>query len=267
MKNKVIFLLLFLPLFGCRTINDVDLTPPPPPQGIRTVSLDNAIELSWLPSQASDVAGYSVWRSDNPYHGFLLLGTIKESPFVDDRAYNGTTYYYSISAYDYAGNESAMSAENVYDTPRPEGYDVSLNSVGLDPARSGYDFSAFSIERYDDQSADVFFDNVNGRLTLNVWSDSDIQDMGNTESLDEISAAPLSGWSPSKSAEAIGGHTYVVWTWDDHFAKLRVTDAASGAVRFDWSYQTAKGNPELKRTPEPNGLRAPITPPKAGNTY
>ena len=43
------------------------------------------------------------------------------------------------------------------------------------------------------------------------------------------------------------GHTYVVWTWDDHFAKFRVTAMSPGRVVVDWSYQLQRSNPFLKR--------------------
>jgi hypothetical protein len=72
--------------------------------------------------------------------------------------------------------------------------------------------------------------------------------MGFTSSLDEISSSPKEGWAPSKSAEAIPGHTYVVWTVDDHYAKVRVKEAGASRLVFDWAYQTAVGNPELKRS-------------------
>ena len=43
------------------------------------------------------------------------------SRYVDDDVRNGSTYFYAVSAYDYDGNESELSPEQVYDTPRPSG--------------------------------------------------------------------------------------------------------------------------------------------------
>jgi hypothetical protein len=53
--------------------------------------------------------------------------------------------------------------------------------------------------------------------------------------------------------ELIPGHCYIVWTWDDHYAKFRVTGLSSTTVSMDWAYQTATGNPELhaRRTHTP----------------
>ncbi|HMB69817.1 MAG TPA: hypothetical protein VKU85_10915, partial [bacterium] len=50
--------------------------------------------------------------------------------------------------------------------------------------------------------------------------------------------------------ELIPGHTYVVWTHDSYFAKLRVVAIVEkagipSAILFDWAYQVDQGNPEL----------------------
>ncbi|NNF05795.1 MAG: hypothetical protein HKN21_03455, partial [Candidatus Eisenbacteria bacterium] len=37
-----------------------------------------------------------------------------------------------------------------------------------------------------------------------------------------------------------------VWTRDNHFAKVRITDMSSNRIEFDWAYQVDNGNPELK---------------------
>jgi len=47
----------------------------------------------------------------------------------------------------------------------------------------------------------------------------------------------------------------VIWTWDDHYAKVRVREVNSAQVVFDWAYQTAVGNTELKRVLPPDGKR------------
>ena len=254
---KPVFILSFVLILstGCKRATEVDSVPPLPPQGLSTVSLDNAVDISWLPSQEADISGYSIWRNGSANGRFVLIGTTHDTYFVDDAALNGTTYYYRLSAYDRAGNESALSAEVAYDTPRPEGYGVLLADQAVNPASSGYDFSAFTTRRYDDSSTDLFFENAGGINYFNVWSDTDIQDMGYTSSLDEISSAPVNGWAPSKSAEAIPGHTYVIWTWDDHYAKVLVKSVTAGSITFDWAYQTAPSNRELKRVPDADGKR------------
>jgi hypothetical protein len=50
--------------------------------------------------------------------------------------------------------------------------------------------------------------------------------------------------------EVIEGHTYIIWTWDNHFAKLRVVDKHTDYIVFEWAYQIAEGNVELKVVPK-----------------
>ena len=237
-------LILFL---GCNQRLIVpDITPPAPPRNISTSTGDNEVGIFWTRNTEPDVAGYHVLAS-NAYNGeYVTIGTTSQNYFSDLAAHNGTTYYYAVTAFDYNGNESALSHDVAYDTPRPEGYDVILKNFRSDSTLAGYDFSTYSVGRYDDQYTDVFYENYNGAYYLNVWTDSDIQDMGYTNSLYDIDAAPTAGWSPSKDVRAITGHTYIVWTWDDHYAKIRITAVSSARVEFDWAYQLQSGNVELK---------------------
>jgi hypothetical protein len=245
MKLIPIILAALLAIVGCEK-NDIDTTPPPPPQGIRTISLDNAVEIQWLPSQSEDVKGYKVWVSDQYDGRYQLIASTSATKLVDYGAVNGITYYYALSAYDYSENESPLSKDVVYDTPRPEGFGVALMDTSTARSVSGYGFKQYRVLSCYDINADIFIVSAHGRLYLRVWPDTDIQDMGFTSSLDEISASPTEGWAPSKSAEAVVGHTYVVWTADDNYAKVRVQNVTANRIVFDWAYQTAKGNIELK---------------------
>ncbi|MGH2566948.1 MAG: hypothetical protein ACRDGA_01295, partial [Bacteroidota bacterium] len=206
MKLLIVTSILFtLLLVGCENFADVDRTAPTPPRGIRTVSLDNAVEISWLSNPEPDIAGYNIWVSDRYDGRYQLIGKTPQTRYTDGDARNGVTYYYALSAYDVNGNESDLSSEEVYDTPRPEGYGVQLLDYRVAPNSAGYDFSTYSVGPYDDSFTDVFFENFNGRYYMDVWNDTDIQDMGYTSNLDEISVAPQNGWAPSKSVEAIVG--------------------------------------------------------------
>lgn len=218
---------------------------PLPPVGIVTVTGDNTVYISWIANQESDVAGYHVYVS-NAYDGrYDRIGGTRGTSFADGGARNGSTYYYAVAAYDFDGNESDLSRDVAYDTPRPEG-GIALADRIRDPQRGGYDFSAYQVVHYDTDVTDVYFEvTATGVPYFAVWEDSDIQDMGFTKNFDEISAAPESGWNPTHDALAIKGHTYVVWTYDDHYAKIRVTDVTASGITFDWGYQVAKGNIEL----------------------
>jgi hypothetical protein len=255
MPRYIIILFFGATFLGCSSWIEVDITAPSAPRGLRTLALDNAVELRWISNTEHDLAGYKVWVAGRYDGRYELIGRTTSTIFTDYNARNGSTYYYGVTAYDFDGNESEMSTDMAYATPRPEGYGVTLTSYRSVPNSAGYDFSTYSVGPYDDDYTDVFFEHFNGRFYLNVWNDTDIQDMGFTRSIDEIRVAPANGWSPSRSVEAIVGHTYVIWTWDDHYAKVRVVSVSSSQVRFDWAYQTMRGNPELKRAIPPDGKR------------
>ncbi len=238
---------------GC---TEPDVTPPAAPQAVTTVNGNGAVDIFWVRNSESDLAGYRIYTSSSYSGGYVPLGTTRSAEYHDGTALNGQTRYYAVSAYDNAGNESELSVELAAATPRPDGRGIVLPNYASDPNHAGYDFSTYSIGPYDDQYTDVFFEASPTRPYLVVWTDSDIQDMGYTSSLDEIVSAPDSGWSPTKDAPVIAGHTYVIWTWDDHYAKVRVTQSSLSSLRFDWAYQLQSGNHRLKSSPERGTLRA-----------
>jgi hypothetical protein len=134
------------------------------------------------------------------------------------------------------------------------------------PSQSAFDFDIHAVTHGDDLEADVWFDYViyidqydnpvDSVFYINVMDDmTDLQDFGYTESLNDVTWAPADGWSALGYSEIIPGHTYIVWTWDDHFAKLRVTEIShsGGWVKFDWAYQPSDDNEmkyELKVLPD-----------------
>jgi hypothetical protein len=62
--------------------------------------------------------------------------------------------------------------------------------------------------------------------------------------------APVdNGWAPSKRAEAIVGHSYIVRVLDGqgdfNMAKFIVKNVTNTNVTMDWAYQAVPNNPEL----------------------
>jgi hypothetical protein len=257
MRLIPIFVLSGLLATGCDlTRYGPDVTPPAPPTGLYTETGDGFIDLFWNPNNERDVAGYNVFVSSSYNGRYELIGSTRRAEFRDTGARNGNMYYYAVTAYDFDGNESELSRDVAYDVPRPEGYGVSLNDYRRYPSSSGYDFSSYAIVPHTSGDVDMWFENYNGELYMNVRTDTDIQDMGYTGSLLDVRTAPATGWSPTGDVRLRVGHTYVVWTWDDHYAKFRVTSLSQTRVVFDWAYQLQRSNPMLKKPVPVEGRRA-----------
>ncbi len=253
-------LLVLIALVGCeerKVIQYVEVDEyPSRPQGVYSVTADEAVYIYWLPVQDNDLNYYRIWYSSSADGLYENIGTSPDEDYIDYDVYNGVTYYYAISAVDLAGNESELSYETVYDTPRPERYDQDLYDYVYFPAVSGFDLSTGAVVSYSSIVADIYIDFDAGLEAFFINAvdvDTDLQDMGYTEDFDEIGYAPSDGWSYVGWTEVIVGHTYVVWTRDDHFAKIRVTDADYTNfeyITFDWGYQTSTTDPgrmELSR--------------------
>lgn len=259
-KRAVLALILVagLGFAGCDDDDDlgpVDREPPAAPRGFTSITGDEEVVLVWYPNAEWDLDGYAVYRNNEATGNYRRIAYVgrDRTEYVDRDVTNGQTYYYAVSAYDTEGNESDLSPELVFDTPRPQGYGVRMTSYARNRDRCAYDFSDYLVTDYDDPEADVAYtwDAETGAwmLGLNVPGGdiyTAIQDAGLTESLSEITWAPADGWSPRAMSELIEGHTYIVWTRDDHYAKFRVVRLTPDEVTIDWAYQIDRGNQELR---------------------
>uniref|UniRef100_A0A7C2K5C7 Fibronectin type-III domain-containing protein n=1 Tax=candidate division WOR-3 bacterium TaxID=2052148 RepID=A0A7C2K5C7_UNCW3 len=237
---KLALALSFL-VISCQSI---DTTPPAAPTGLTSVTGDRAVYLYWNPNTEKDLAGYRVYRNTSPSGYFKMIAEVKENFYVDRDVENGITYFYAVSAFDSAGNESELSEEDCFDTPRPEGYNMKIYEKDYLAAFSGYSFKNYTPTAYDSPNADFYFDVVNDTGYIVTTRGTLIQDMG-AYNMDDISYAPLTGWDSDGVVEAISGHVYVVWTRDNHFAKFRIKVLDNTLMVFDWAYQVAEGNREL----------------------
>jgi hypothetical protein len=244
---------LTLFLSGCNRKDFFNNHPPEPPQNITSLNGDNRVDIYWDYSNDHNVAGYNVYYGYSYNGKYTLLGSTQTNHFIDNGANNGVTYYYAVTAYDYDGLESDLSKDVVYNTPRPEGFNQAIFDFNLSPDIAGYDFSQYSVLPYNQLNTDIYFEFYQGKNYIDVWNDTEIQDMGTTNDIYDIPYAPKTGWVPVKGndtfkyTEALIGHTYVVWTRDNHFAKVRISGISGSRMIFDWSYQLVQGNIELKR--------------------
>ncbi len=253
---NLIFLvgLVFL-LVGCGDevyIIRTDHTPPSVPKGLYSITGDEAVYLCWEENDEKDFKEYRIYRRVEGDDYYCRIAKTKIAEYVDLEVNNGITYFYTITATDTHGNESEFS-DVAYDTPRPEGFDQIIHDYHWAPEASGFDFSKGKVVCYDDANADIYldFDNSFGVYFLCVTDDlTDIQDFGYTDDLDDVDWSPTEGWSTLGWVEVILGHSYIIWTGDNHFAKLRVEGfTRSYGIIFDWAYQIDPGNQELISRP------------------
>jgi len=230
-----------------------DHTPPSRPKGFYSVTADKAVYLYWEANDERDFAEYRIYRRTDPESNqYYHLVTVDTAAYIDDNVKNGDTYYYVVTAIDYDGNESDFS-DVVQDTPRPEDTNWTMYDRFYKPASSGFSFAGPEVLNWDDYYADIYleYDTDLETFFLCVANDqTDIQDFGYTKNLDDINYAPDKGWSKVGWVEVIKGHSYIVWTADNNFAKLRVSDIFDNTrLTFDWAYQVDPGNPELVHRP------------------
>ncbi len=108
------------PLSELVCVTPIDTFPPAPPEDLRAFQGEAAIELSWLPVPADDLAGYHVYRAGQSGPFRRLTGTpVERADFRDVDREPELVYRYQVTAVDTAqpGNESAPS-DSVVVRPR-----------------------------------------------------------------------------------------------------------------------------------------------------
>jgi fibronectin type 3 domain-containing protein len=226
--------------------DNIDNTPPSAPTGLVITNGDNQVTISWNQNYERDVSGYNVYYSIDYYGKYNLIGSTKSNYYTDYGARNGQTYYYAVTAYDYNGNESDLSKQNANATPRPEGFSENIYDYHIYSSTSGFSFYSYSNVSNTNSTCDFYYDNDNGTPYLVASNYNDIQDVGHTSDIYDIPYAPTTGWSTTGDAVAIIGHTYVIWTHDNFYAKIRISNITNDRIVFDWAFQTVKGNTQLK---------------------
>jgi fibronectin type 3 domain-containing protein len=94
-----------------------DIIPPSTPNGV-TASATSAtqVKVSWTASTDNGrVVGYKIERIQGTRK--LIVGSSPTPVYIDKTVAANTTYYYGVSAYDAAGNQSYISAAAKVTTP------------------------------------------------------------------------------------------------------------------------------------------------------
>ena len=249
MARVLVLSIAFLAL-GCHGDKVTNVPVDRPPylvDGVYSVTGNHEVTIYWRANQESDIDYYKVYRNSAPTGTFSLIGSTPQTSFVDTQVTNGVTYYYAVAAVDLVGQESAeLSYENVFDTPRPEGFNVNLTNTFTSDPLSGWDFAAMVRRSSLDQATDIYYGAQNGHFLVFAPPDTDIQDAGYV-ALRDVDYAPPEGWSADGQVEAIVGHSYIVLTSGGHYAKFEVKSRDISGMVLDWAYQIDPDNPELTR--------------------
>jgi hypothetical protein len=248
----------------------------PAPQGVASISLDSAIQLSW--SRNAVDAGPSIFDYYRVYSAvydatsaqcsqWSLEGTTVSDAFVSAGLTNGLTRCFAVSAVSRDGHESAWSLTRM-DTPRFDAHNVLVYSSAARAASAGflfYDESAhlygvtgsssridldFTVERNANDGS-LWFRPARGGVQMMLYGNTPVKD------LTSIDRAASTGFS-NVMIEAVPGYAYLLRVPKSdgvHYGALRVAYVAADYVVFDWAYQSAVNNPELSRTPS-DGMRA-----------
>jgi hypothetical protein len=93
-----------------------DVFPPATPTGLQDIFTETPqqsfIDLSWTPDTESDLAGYNVYRHEEGAQVEKINSEMVKVPaYRDTTVQAGHRYFYSVSAVDVRGNESARSQE------------------------------------------------------------------------------------------------------------------------------------------------------------
>ena len=72
---------------------------------------NHIVDLSWKVSTTTDIVGYNIYRSPNAatwtkINPSLIASTL----YTDSTVANGSTYYFAVTAVDFAGKESVKTA-------------------------------------------------------------------------------------------------------------------------------------------------------------
>jgi fibronectin type 3 domain-containing protein len=150
--------------------------PPAAPTGLNATAGDAQVELTWAPSDESDLAGYWIYRSEVGAGTFARISAdlLAAAEYMDTTAVNGTDYAYYVTAVDFGGHESDPSG-TVFATPAdqvpaaPTGLTATpgSNQVSLDWTANGEaDIAGYNVYRAETSGGP--YSKLNGSLITGV---------------------------------------------------------------------------------------------------
>lgn len=258
---------------GCSdTVTTEDPEDLAPPLGLTSVTGNGAVTLRWQASNfGEDREGFDVYQANGTQSSApgetipSAFGTTSVASLATSQGSgsftttitglsNGTTYSFLVVASKDDGDKLSRPSNVISDTPRGESgtlvltngtgnirfVNVSANPASASSGNSGADILCQS-----------FNAGAGDRPGMVGQNDARIQDLGFVSNWDEIDEAPVGTGSypnASHSVEVLENHVYAVFTGDNHYAKIWVTDLNSGNFGYSCqvAYQSQSGSNELK---------------------
>ncbi len=192
-----------------------DGAPPAAPSGLVTEVMGTGVHVSWTPSGAPDLAGYSVYRAtaaEGPYTK-LNLDLVTAAEYQDDALPAGATagvtpLWYQVTATDLSGNESAHSTAVPSVAPAVRAVVPALawaiEPAYPNPSREGETVS-IPVDLVDETAARIDIVDAAGRL---VWRNADLQNLAIGQYSDHAEVK----WDGKNSAgRAVAPGPYRAW--------------------------------------------------------
>ncbi len=184
--------------FGASTSVPVDTTPPSVPSGlVATGATTTSISLGWTASTDPDsaVAGYNVYR------GGTKVGTSASASYTDSGLMAGTTYSYTVSAFDPSNNTSAqstalMTATNMAPDTTPPSVPTGLAKTGATSSSISLSWTAST----DPDSPVSGYDVYRGGTKVGTTASASYTDTG--LSVDTSYSYTVSAYDPSANTSA-----------------------------------------------------------------
>lgn len=160
------------------SIIDTDTTAPSVPGSVKATAVSGAeVDLSWAASSdpsPSGVGGYAIYRNGSSKALATVGGSV--TSFKDTSVTSGSTYSYTVAAFDYAQNFSAKSASVSVDTPSTSGHvdtwhmDDTSGGIMVDSTGSHDGMLASSVKSVDGDTAfpgtGYHFDGISSKVTI-----------------------------------------------------------------------------------------------------
>lgn len=110
MKNFIVFLIAVCSVSSCQK-NKPD---------VKQLS-NNEVVAMWSPNNEADLAGYKVHRgTESRNYDFSVVVIAPDTSVVISELLAGTEYFFAVTAFDTAGNESGFSSEVSITIPIPD---------------------------------------------------------------------------------------------------------------------------------------------------